>query len=320
MLHRLRFIPGRILQAIPVAFGVTILVFAMSHLLPGNPAIAMLGNHATPAAVAALSKHLGLDQPLWEQYWLFLVHLFHGDLGESLTYGQPVFGLVVSAAPVTLTLVLYALVLSLIISIPLAGFAGSKPGGARDLGVRVYTLLGQGMPQFWTGIMLILLLGVKLRLFPVSGYGQTGLDHLYYLFLPALTLAISMCPTIIRSLRASTIQVLGSEYIGTARSKGIAGASLFRVHVLRNAAIPTVSIVGVNLGFLVGGSLVIEQVFAIPGLGQLMINAILSDDFPTIQGIALIVALFVVAVGVLTDIVYTLLDPRVDLANTEAVR
>jgi len=320
MLHRLRFIPGRILQAIPVAIGVTILVFMMSHLLPGNPAVAMLGNHATPAAVAALSKHLGLNQPLWDQYWLFLVHLLHGDLGESITYQQPVFGLVMSAAPVTLSLVLYALVLSLIISVPLAGWAASRPGGVRDLGVRGYTLLGQGMPQFWTGIMLILLLAVRLRLFPVSGYGQTPLDHLYYLFLPALTLAISMCPTIIRSLRASTIQVLGSEYIGTARSKGIGGASLFRVHVLRNAAIPTVSIVGVNLGFLVGGSLIIEQVFAIPGLGSLMINAILSDDFPTIQGVALVVALFVVVVGVLTDIVYTLLDPRVDLANTEAVR
>jgi peptide/nickel transport system permease protein len=231
-----------------------------------------------------------------------------------------VVGLVFSAVPVTLSLVLYALVLSLIISIPLAGWAATRPGGARDLGVRAYTLLGQGMPQFWIGIMLILLVAVRLQLFPVSGYGATGLDHLYYLFLPALTLAISMCPTIIRSLRASTIQVLGSEYIGTARSKGIAGASLFRVHVLRNAAIPTVSIVGVNLGYLVGGSLVIEHVFAIPGLGSLMINAIFSRDFPTIQGVSLFVALFVVAIGILTDIVYTLLDPRVDLSNTEAAR
>lgn len=320
MLHRLRFIPGRILQAIPVALGVTVLVFLMSHLLPGNPAVAMLGSHATSASVAALSAHLGLDKPLWEQYWLFLEHLFRGDLGTSLTYQQPVVGLVFSAVPVTLSLVLYALVLSLIISIPLAAWAATRPGGARDLGVRAYTLLGQGMPQFWVGIMLILLLAVRLRIFPVSGYGATSLDHLYYLFLPAFTLAISMCPTIIRSLRASTIHVLGSEYVGTARSKGIAGAALFRTHVLRNAAIPTVSIVGVNLGYLVGGSLVIEYVFAIPGLGSLMINAIESRDFPTIQGVALFVALFVVVVGIVTDVVYTLLDPRVDLSNTEAAR
>ena len=320
MLHRLRFLPGRILQAIPVALGVSILVFLMAHLLPGNPAVAILGNHATPDAVAALSKHLGLDQSLWEQYWLFLAHLFQGDLGQSLTYQQPVVSLVFSAVPVTLSLVCYALILSLIISVPLAGWAATKPGHARDLGVRVYTLLGQGMPQFWVGIMMILLLAVRLRLFPVSGYGETFTGHLYYLFLPALTLAISMCPTIIRSLRASTIGVLGSEYVGTARSKGIAGASLFRVHVLRNAAIPTVSIVGVNLGYLVGGSLVIEHVFAIPGLGSLMINAIFSRDFPTIQGVALFVAIFVVIVGIVTDVVYTLLDPRVDLSNTEPAR
>ena len=320
MLHRLRFIPGRILQAIPVALGVSVLVFLMSHLLPGNPAVAILGNHATPAAVASLSKHLGLDQPLWEQYWLFLVHLFQGDLGQSLTYGQPVVSLVFSAVPITLSLVLYALVLSLIISVPLAGWAATRPGSVRDLGVRAYTLLGQGMPQFWVGIMLILLLAVRWGIFPVSGYGQSFTDHLYYLFLPALTLAISMCPTIIRSLRASTIDALGSEYVATARSKGIGGASLFRVHVLRNAAIPTVSIVGVNLGYLVGGSLVIEKVFAIPGLGSLMINAIFARDFPTIQGVALFVAIFVVIVGIVTDIVYTLLDPRVDLTNTEAAR
>ena len=207
MLHRLRFIPGRILQAIPVALGVSILVFLMSHLLPGNPALAILGNHATPAAVASLSAHLGLDQPLWNQYWLFLVHLFQGDLGQSLTYQQPVVSLVFTAVPVTLSLVVYALVLSLIISVPLAGWAATKPGRARDLGVRAYTLLGQGMPQFWIGIMLILLLAVRLDVFPVSGYGQSATDHLYYLFLPALTLAISMCPTIIRSLRASTIGV-----------------------------------------------------------------------------------------------------------------
>ncbi len=317
MLHRLRFVPGRIVQAIPVAIGVTILVFLMSHLLPGNPAVALLGDRATPDRVAALSKHLGLDKPLWLQYLIFLGNLLRGSLGESLSYQQPVSGLVLHAVPVTLSLLLFALVLSLLISVPLAGLAATRPGGARDLAARTFTLLGQGMPQFWVGIMLILLLAVKVRAFPVGGYGDTAADHLYYLFLPALTLAIAMCPTIIRSLRASTIQVLGSDYIGTARSKGIAGAQLFRTHVLRNAAIPTVSIIGVNLGYLVGGSLVIEKVFAVPGLGSLMVNAIFARDFPIIQAVALFVALFVVVVGILTDIVYTLLDPRVDLAAAQ---
>jgi peptide/nickel transport system permease protein len=173
------------------------------------------------------------------------------------------------------------------------------------------------MPQFWVGIMLILLLAVKAGAFPVGGYGESWGAHWYYLFLPALTLAIAMCPTVIRSLRASTINVLGSEYVSTARSKGAAGAELFRRHVLRNAAIPTVSILGVNLGYLIGGTLVIEKVFAIPGVGSLMINAILARDFPTIQAVALFVAVFVIVVGIVTDIVYTAIDPRVDLSSKE---
>ncbi len=315
MLHRLRFIPARLVQSIPVAFGVTLIVFFMAHLLPGNAAIALLGERATDASVAALTQQLGLDRPLPEQYLIFLTQLVQGNLGKSLTYQVPVADLLSQAIPVTLSLLLYALILSLLISIPLAALAAFRPGGARDLGVRAFTLVGQGMPQFWVGIMLILLLAVGLRAFPVGGYGDTGLDHLYFLFLPALTLAIAMAPTIIRSLRSSMINVLESEYVGTAKSKGAYGVSLFRGHVLRNAAIPTVSVIGVNLGYLVGGSLVIERVFALPGLGSLMINSIFSRDFPTVQGVTLFVALFVVVVGILTDVVYTMLDPRVDFSR-----
>ncbi|MFQ1003852.1 ABC transporter permease [Modestobacter sp. SSW1-42] len=317
MLDRFRFVPARLLQSVPVVFGVTVLVFFMVHLLPGNPALTILGQSATPERVAALNTQLGLDEPLWDQYLLFLQHLVTGDLGTSLTYQRPVSELVLDAVPITLSLLFFALVLSLLISVPLAAIAASAPGRGRDLAVRVFTLLGQGMPQFWVGIMLILLLAVKARAFPVGGYGLTAADHPYFLFLPALTLAIAMCPTTIRSLRASTINVLGSDYVGTARSKGAAGVSLFRGHVLRNAAIPTVSIIGVNLGYLVGGSLVIEKVFAIPGLGSLMINAIFTRDFPTIQAVALFVALFVIVVGILTDVVYTAIDPRVDLSSKE---
>lgn len=318
MLHRLRFVPGRLLQAVPVAFGVTLIVFLLSHLLPGNAAVALLGERATKQAVAALSSQLGLDQPLWQQYVLFLGRLLRGQLGESLTYRLPVTALVAQAVPVTLSLLLFALILALVISIPLSSVAASRPNGPRDLLVRGFTLLGQGMPQFWVGIMLILLLAVRARLFPVGGYGETAFQHLYFLALPALTLAIAMTPTIIRSLRSSMIGVLGSDFVSTARSKGSWGMPLMRDHVLRNAAIPTVSIIGVNLGYLVGGSLIIEKVFALPGLGSLMINAIFARDFPTIQGVTLFVALFVVVVGILTDVVYTLLDPRVDLASRAA--
>lgn len=317
MLHRLRFIPGRLAQSIPVAFGVTLMVFLMARLLPGNAALAILGQRATAASVAALSEQLGLNKPLWEQYVLFLGRLVRGNLGSSLTYQVPVTDLLTQAIPVTLSLLALALAISLVISIPLAALAASRPSGPRDLGVRVFTLLGQGMPQFWLGIMLIMLLAVGLHVFPVGGYGTSAAEHPYYLFLPALTLAIAMCPTIIRSLRSSMINVLESDYVGTARSKGSYGVALFRDHVLRNAAIPTVSVIGVNLGYLVGGSLVIEKVFALPGLGSLMINAIFTRDFPTIQGVTLFVALFVVVVGILTDVWYTMLDPRVNFSGKE---
>ncbi|WP_295702099.1 ABC transporter permease [Lapillicoccus sp.] len=318
MLHRLSFVPGRLLQSVPVAFGVTLLVFFLAHLLPGNAALALLGQRATPESVAALTEQLGLNKPLWEQYLLFLKQLGQGNLGTSLTYQSPVTGLVLGAIPVTLTLLAYALVLSLAISIPLSALASFRPGGGRDLGVRAFTLLGQGMPQFWVGIMLILLLAVGLRTFPVGGYGETAGEHLYFLFLPSLTLAIAMSPTIIRSLRSSMITVLESDYVGTAKSKGASGVSLLTGHVLRNAAIPTVSVIGVNLGYLVGGSLVIERVFALPGLGSLMINSIFTRDFPTVQGVTLFVALFVVVVGILTDVIYTILDPRVDLGRASS--
>lgn len=318
MIQRLRFIPGRLVQAVPVVFGVTLIVFFMAHLLPGNPAVAILGDRATPAQVSALTAEMGLNRPLWQQYLGFLGRLLHGDLGQSLTYQQPVGGLVSQAVPVTLQLLVFALVLALLISVPLAGLAASRPGRVRDLAVRVFTLFGQGMPQFWVGIMLILLLALRLRLFPVGGYGTTPVQHLYYLFLPALTLAVALCPTIIRSLRSSTIGVMESEVVATARSKGAAGTTLFRKHVLRNAAIPTVSVIGVNLGYLVGWILPIEKVYAIPGLGSLMVNAIFTRDFPTIQSATLVIALYVVLIGILTDVVYTLIDPRVDLGRRSA--
>lgn len=305
------FVPSRLVQAIPVVFGVTLIVFFMSHLLPGDPALAILGDKATPESVAALRDQLGLDQPIWQQYLHFLSNIAHGDLGTSFTYQRPVSEVVLQAVPVTLTLVVLALLLNIVISVPLAGIAAARPNKAPDLAVRAFNMVGQGMPQFWVGIMLILIVGVRLRWFPVGGFGGTPVQHLYYLFLPAFTLAIALAPTTIRSLRSSTITVLGSDYIATARSKGIGGLPLFRRHVLRNSGIPTVSIVGVHLANLVGGSIVIEKVFAIPGLGSVMLNAIYARDFPSIQAVTLVVALLVTVVSIITDIVYIVMDPRV---------
>ena len=313
MLQRLSFIPLRIAQAVPVVFGVTIVVFFLVRMLPGGPAVALLGEHATPEAIRAVNHEYGLDGPIWLQYWDFLRNVVTGNLGTSLFYQQPVSQLVKVALPTTVQLVLYAIVLTTVISVPLAALAASRPGRWPDHAVRLVPMVGLGMPQFWVGIVLLLILASTLQLFPVGGYGDDVVQNLWYLFLPAFTVAISMSPIVIRSLRAAMMAVLSSDYVDTARSKGTPPRRLFVKHVLRNAAIPTVTVLGVNVGYLIGGTIVVEKVFALPGLGDYMVTAIFNRDFPTVQGITLVIALLVVVISVVTDVVYALLDPRVNI-------
>ena len=206
---------------IPVAFGVTIIVFFMIHLIPGDPARTILGIHATPKAIAILHQEWGLNRPLISQYRLFLDRILHGNLGPSLYYGVPATTVILQRLPATLWLIVYATVLAVLISVPLAMIAASRKDGVRDHVVRVVPLFGLGMPPFWLGILLIYVFSIKLKLFPVSGYGSGFIGHLHSMFLPALTVAIALAPVVIRSLRASMLNVLGAEYITTARSKGV---------------------------------------------------------------------------------------------------
>ena len=305
------FVGRRLLQLIPVAFGVTFIVFFMVHLIPGDPAVSILGIHATPRAVAILHREWGLNRPLPSQYWLFLDRLLHGNLGYSLYYGQSTTSLVLSHLPPTLWLIVYAGVLSVLISVPLAMIAASRRDALRDHVVRAVPLVGLGMPSFWLAFLLILVFAIKLQAFPVSGYGSGFFGHLRSMFLPSLTAALALSPVVIRSLRASMLTVLGAEYITTARSKGVAGHRLFLRHVLRNAVIPAVTVLGINIGFLIGTTVIIEEVFAIPGLGQLMINSIFQRDFPVVQGVTLVFAVMVVLLNLLADVAYAALDPRV---------
>ena len=305
------FVLRRLLLLVPVAVGVTIIVFFMVHLIPGDPARTILGIHATPKAIAILHREWGLNRPLVSQYWLFLDRLVHGNLGTSLYYGVSTSSLITGRLPATLWLIIYAAVLAIVISVPLAMLAASRRNGLRDHVVRVVPLLGLGMPAFWLGLLLQTEFGVKLRLFPVTGYGTGFTGHLQSMFLPSLTVAFALCPVVIRSLRASMLNVLGADYVTTARAKGVPGPRLFVRHVLRNAVIPAVTVLGINIGFLIGGTLIVEQVFAIPGIGALMINSIFSRDFPVVQGIALTFGVMVVLVNLLTDVAYASLDPRV---------
>jgi peptide/nickel transport system permease protein len=305
------FVLHRLLLLIPVAVGVTIIVFFMIHLIPGDPARTILGLHATPKAIAELHREWGLNRPLASQYWLFLDRLLHGNLGQSLFYQVPARTLISGRLPVTLWLIIYSAVLAVLISVPLAMIAASRKDGIRDQLVRAVPLIGLGMPQFLIGIALIYLFALRLHIFPVGGYGSGLGGHLRSMFLPSLTVAIGLAPVIIRSLRVSMLEVLGSDYVTTARSKGVHGSRLFIRHVLRNAIIPAVTVLGINIGFLIGGTLIVENVFAVPGIGQLMVQSIFDRDFPVVQGVTLVFGVIVVLVNLLTDVAYASLDPRV---------
>jgi peptide/nickel transport system permease protein len=308
---RMTFVFRRLLLLVPTVLGVTIITFFMIHLIPGDPARTILGIHATPRAIAILHREWGLDRPLASQYWLFMDRLVHGNLGTSLYYGVPVAGLVTSHLPATLWLICYAAVIAIVISVPLAMIAASRKDAVRDHIVRAVPLLGLGMPAFWLALILQTTLALKFRLFPVSGYGTGFTGHLHSMFLPALTVAIALCPVVIRSLRASMLNVLGADFVTTARAKGVPGPRLFIRHVLRNAVIPAVTVLGINIGFLIGGTLIVEQVFQVPGIGQLMINSIFQRDFDVVQAVALVFGVGVVLVNLLTDVAYASLDPRV---------
>jgi peptide/nickel transport system permease protein len=308
---RMTFVFRRLALLVPTAIGVTIITFFMVHLIPGDPAVTVLGQHATPASVALLHHQWGLDKPLAEQYWLFIDRLLHGNLGESLYYQVPVWGLIAGRLPATLWLLCYAAFIAIVISVPLSVLAASRKDALRDHVVRVVPLLGLGMPAFWFGLILQTWLGTKLRLFPVTGYGSGFVGHLHTMFLPSLTVAIALCPVLIRSLRASMLNVLGADFITTARAKGVPTPRLLVRHVLRNAIIPAVTVLGINIGYLIGGTLIVEQVFAVPGIGSLMIGSILERDFPVVQGVALVFGVLVVLVNLLTDVAYAALDPRV---------
>jgi peptide/nickel transport system permease protein len=306
------YVARRLLHLVPVALGVTILVFFMIHLVPGDPARTMLGTHASPERVALLHKEWGLDESLPKQYVKFMQRLVHGDLGDSLFYRVPARELIVDRLPVTLWLIAYGTGLSILIALPLAAIAASRRDAVRDQVVRVVPLIGLGFPSFWVGIMLLLAFGLNMgRVFPVGGYGEGFAGHVRSMFLPALTVAIAISPILIRSLRASLLNVLESDYITTARAKGLPERRVLIRHAMRNAVISTVAVLGVNIGYLVGGTLVIEQVFALPGVGQLMINSIFQRDFPVVQGVTLVFAILVVLVYLITDVVHSLLDPRV---------
>jgi len=310
-MNLLTFLRRRFVQMIPVLLGISLITFFMIHLIPGDPARNMLGPRATPERVAELRQSLGLDEPLWSQYRRFLTGVVRGDLGTSLYYRQAVGPLVVERLPATVFLIIYSAVIALIVAIPLGIVAAVRRNSWIDQVIRTVSLITLAMPAFWLGVLFILYFGLYRGWFPVGGYGETFPEHLHHLFLPSLTIALAMAPILIRSLRSSMVGNLRAQYATTARAKGLTDRRVVTGHVLRPSLISTVTVLGVNLGFLIGSTVVIETVFAIPGLGFLMVSSIQTRDYPVIQAVTLVMAVLVITVNLLTDMTYALLDPRV---------
>src|SRR5579875_1014381 len=308
-----RYLLRRLVQIIPVLFGISVVVFLLVRLIPGDPARAMLGTRATPQLIARMHSQFGLDKPIWVQYLDYLGSVIHGQFGISFFYQTSVGSLVFARIPLTVALLAYATLMSVLLAFPLALLAAYRRGSAVDQVVRLLFTASLGMPAFWLGILLALVLGVNTHLFPVSGPGNGFGDSLWHLTLPAFTIALSITPIIGRSLRSSLLEVLRSDFVTTARAAGLAGRTIALTYVLRNSLLPTVTVLSVNVGWLIGGTVIVEQVFSLPGLGSLLVTSITTRDYTIIQAVTLILALFVVLVNLATDLVYVALDPRVVL-------
>ena len=309
-----KFIGRRLVYLLPVLLAVTLLTFLIASLLPGDLAYTILGDQATPERVAALRAQMGLDLPIWQRYLLWLWDALHGDLGRSFRTGETVIAAVVDRLPVSLELMVMAEVLGLVIAIPLAILCAVKSGSATD---RFLTGLAFGklsLPPFMVAILLIYLFAVELGWLPATGwvpFAEDPLANLKSFVLPALTLAIAEWPVLMRVLRSDMIATLQEDFIAMAKAKGLRSSRILLVHALKPSSLTLVTVTGINIGRLIGGTLIIETIFALPGIGRLLVGAIYARDFIILQGVVLFVAVGFVMVNFIVDMLYAVLDPRI---------
>jgi len=307
------YVLRRLVQAIPVLIGITLASFLLIHLIPGDPARIVLGAHATPEAIATLNAQLGLDQPLFVQYWDFISGAVTLDFGDSITQKTAIGPVLSERTPVTLFLLLYSVVISIIVAVPLAIASALHRNRVTDHLIRVFSMVTFAMPSFLLGLLLILFFSLKLGWLPTAGYGEDFLGHLRGLTLPAITVGLYLAPILLRTLRVGIVETLGTEFIEAARARGLSERRILYKHVLRNSLVSTVTVLGLNIGFLLSGLVIIENVFALPGLGTELVNSVLAQDYPMIQALTLVFGFSVVAINLLTDLAYAKLDPRVRL-------
>jgi peptide/nickel transport system permease protein len=286
--------------------GVSLFVFVILRVIPGDPAKMLLPEGAPESAVEELNRALGLKEPLWVQYGIFLRSVARGDFGQSFQYRAPALRVVVERAPATIELALTAMLLTVLFGVSIGILAAVRRGTGYDYAGTVLAVLGQSLPNFWLGIMLILLFGVSLRWLPTSGF-----QGWQYLILPSITLAAFPTALVARLTRSSLLEILGQEYIRTGRAKGLGERAVILRHALRNATIPLLTLLGLQIGTLLGGAVITESIFAWPGMGKLVVDAIFFRDFPVVQTVLILSATIFVAINLLVDLLYTVLDPRI---------
>ena len=312
-MERFRFVLYRPLQLVPVLFGISIITFALIRAIPGDPARILLGTKSTPEAIARIRAQFGLDEPLWLQYVYFIKNVFNGEMGTSILYRVDVLRLIGERIGPTLFLVIGSVLLAMMIALPLAAIAARNRGRAIDHAIRLISTAGLGFPAFWLGIMLIILLSIKLDLFPVSGYGDTWADRLHHMVLPCLTVALALSAVLTRNLRASLLAELASDHAMAARARGLPEGMVFWRHVLPISLVPSINVLAINMGWLIGGSVVVESVFSLPGLGQLLVRGIFTRDYMVVQGVAMAFACATVLINFLADILMAAADPRIKI-------
>lgn len=312
-----QYVVRRLFDLLFVLFGVSLLIFMMVRFIPGDAVAIMLGANTdiTPDRVENLRRQLGLHLPIYEQYWQWLTGVLRGDLGDSIWTGRPVSSEIASRLPVTLEITGLALGFALLVAFPLGVLAARARGTWGDLVVRVLAIVGLTLPSFWVGVLLLYFFSIYLPAWPTIGYvpfSQDPLGNLARLALPVLAVSLPMIAGLTRILRSSLLEVLSSDFVRTARSKGAGERTVLYKHALRNAMIPVITVIGVQVGYLLSGVVVIEQVFAIPGVGRLIIGAINERNYPLVQGVVLIVTAVFVLVNLFVDLAYAWIDPRVE--------
>ncbi|MGG3914336.1 ABC transporter permease [Rossellomorea vietnamensis] len=302
------YIFRRLIEIIPVIFGVTLVVFLIMQMVPGDPAVILAGEGASKEAINQLRTELGLNRPLYVQYGEYILNVFQGDLGESLKSQQPVINEIMTRLPITIELAFYSILITVVLGMTAGIISAVRPYSATDFSVMVVALLGISLPSFFLGLLSIYLFSVKLQLLPVAGW-----DSMLHIILPAFTLGVGGAAIVARMTRSSMLEVVRQDYIRTAQAKGLKGFAIIYKHALRNALIPVITVVGLQFGALLGGTVLIESVFAINGLGRMIVDSIRTRDLPMVQGGVLVASLVFVIVNLFVDVLYRFFNKRIEL-------